>query len=339
MIRIKKLSVFFLLMILAPSLSGAAEQYPGLDDEIKSYKKRYFAKKELYFGLGPIYRIDNLKWSVASDPTGNVTPNVKNEARWENAKLVGVKAFADLPVLLKSRKLALFLSGVTSQAWAADQGGKVYYNSYNGNNRTDKNREIIGNFDPSRAADYELTIKNRNSFSRTNKKYVISTFAGYAMSEQNFRINRSYTVESTNSSEVGKTQNLSSKYYASWSGPIVGASFFSEVNDSHQFTFLAKYHHAKYRAKSDWNIDSSQNYQHPKSFTHEADGYGIIGEIEYRIRYDTGISTYVSLEGKMYKTRDGKAKYFLSDGSQNTVKLHPVSWTSYVTSVGMAFDF
>ena len=85
--------------------------------------------------------------------------------------------------------------------------------------------------------------------------------------------------------------------------------------------------------------NSSQNYQHPKSFSHKANGYGLIGEVEYRIRYDVGVSTSLSFEAKMYKTSDGQATYFLADGSQNTVKLNPVSWISYVTSVGVAYDF
>jgi hypothetical protein len=102
--------------------------------------------------------------------------------------------------------------------------------------------------------------------------------------------------------------------------------------------FSVEYHFLnRYRAKANWNL--REDFDHPVSFTQEADGRGICLNGEWRIcpwpRWDLQfIATF-----QTWKTEKGTIRFFNADGTSGTSRLNEVHWTSHSFMAGVTYHF
>ena len=98
-----------------------------------------------------------------------------------------------------------------------------------------------------------------------------------------------------------------------------------------------EYHWAMYYAQADWNL--RQDFDHVKSFEHEAQGSGI--------RLTAGIGTHftakwsldVGYTQQQWSTEDGVDNVYLSDGSQLETQLNEVNWESRAIGIALRYHF
>ena len=175
---------------------------------------------------------------------------------------------------------------------------------------------------------------------------MIAPLVGYSYSKQNLRITNGRQVISTRAPAPGVgplSGRLNSTYFARWTGPWVGCDLLYRVGerDSNdwlmQFGLSAELHYADYYAEGNWNLRS--NFEHPKSFEHDAEGYGIRISGEWMLPLSTRWNLTMTANYQYWDTGTGTDRKFLSNGSTVATLLNGVTWSSSSFIVGASYLF
>ena len=145
---------------------------------------------------------------------------------------------------------------------------------------------------------------------------------GYSYHEQNLHLKDGAVVAPV----YNEIDGLDSSYDTEWSGPWLGTKATYTPSERWQFSVDLEYHWADYYAEADWNL--RDDFQHPKSFVHKADGKGFVGKVgvscQLTQRWSVGFNAVYS----DWKTDDGIDKLYLVDGAVLKSRLNEVNWTS-----------
>ena len=301
--------------------------------EAKSFlgaEKKKSTRLETDFGLGAGYRVDELDWNIAGDINGN-NPNVLSELTWEDVESYQVKLQGSLvwPNIIAFK-------GSADYAWIFD--GENQDSDYLGDNRTLEFSRSNNSTDDGYLWDISLAVGYPLRFGQT----VIGTFTplvGYSYHEQNLKIsNGNQTIP-----DLGPFSDLDSSYNSEWKGPWIGFEMRFKARQiktvAHQFEpyFSYEYHWADFHAEADWNL--RDDFAHPKSFEHDADGSGWKVDTGVNFRFHRNWAMSFKYEYQTWSTDSGTDKVFFSDGSTGRTKLNEVNWTSYALSLGVSLSF
>jgi hypothetical protein len=75
------------------------------------------------------------------------------------------------------------------------------------------------------------------------------------------------------------------------------------------------------------------------SFTHEADGYGVVADLSGRYRFTDYFALLVSGYYQYWSAKDGTDTVFFSDGQVLSTKLNEVIWQSFGFNLGLQLLF
>ncbi|MCX4187788.1 TonB-dependent receptor [Methylophaga sp. OBS4] len=298
---------------------------PVLSHNIPRTRKQTlsYTRADIYFKTG--YRRDELDWNIAG-PNG--TPNILSELSWDDLEIATINAGATL---------------YTGNNWLFNLD-LVYGRIYNGDNQ-----------------DSDYLGDNRTfEFSRSNNGadegdvYDISVYAGYrwqwlqnniARGEVRPLLGLSYHAQNlkiVNGFQTlpafGPFSGLDSSYDATWFGPWLGLDTLLSFTDKFNLTVGVEYHYAFYDATANWNLRT--DFAHPESFTHEAEGYGLISRVEARYQLDPRLTLDMSLNYQHWQAdRNGKDKTFFADGTSAEIELNEVNWRSFGANLGITYAF
>ena len=175
---------------------------------------------------------------------------------------------------------------------------------------------------------------------------VVAPLLGYSLNRQNLRIQDGNQVISTRSPApaVGPlSDQLNSTYFARWNGPWIGCDLRYRAGDQNpyfhpmQFGLSAELHYADYYGEGNWNLRS--NLCHPKSFEHDAEGYGICISGEWLIALTPHWNLNLTADYQYWDTGTGTDRKFLDGGGTAATLLNGVTWTSSSFMVGANYNF
>ena len=142
---------------------------------------------------------------------------------------------------------------------------------------------------------------------------------------------------------LGSFDGLDSTYETQWWGPWIG--FDMVVNIKKLMAYIPplsiragyEYHWAEYYAQADWNL--REDFRHPKSFEHEADGTGSVMGVELRAHISERWSLTFGYETEEWSAEDGIDRVFLANGATISTRLNEVNWESTTAQLGFMFRF
>ena len=300
-----------------PKLTKGAEKNTGLPFET-----------EFVFSAG--YRRDDLDWNIAGDINGN-NPNILSELTWEDLESYQLK--------LQNKTVIpniFYLRGSVSYGWIYD--GQVQDSDYFGDDRTfefsrSNNSADDGDvWDASVGIGYPFRIGG-------NEIFTITPLVGYSHHEQNLTLTDGYQTIPA----LGAFPGLDSTYETQWKGPWIGLDLHFKAKEIETWPqrfetyFSVEYHWADYDAEADWNLRS--DFEHPKSFEHEADGNGWIAGVGFNFFFNPNLLLNFNYDYQDWSTDDGTNKVFFANGTTAKTRLNEINWTSHTLSLGINYRF
>jgi len=111
-----------------------------------------------------------------------------------------------------------------------------------------------------------------------------------------------------------------------------------QFSESFTLAWNLEYHYANYDSTANWNLRG--DLAHPESFTNEADGYGLIGDIGGELRLKQNLSLNLEVRYQDWQADShGKQTVFLSDGSSVNQPFNGVYWKSFGANIGLVYVF
>jgi len=295
---------------------------------IAKKKHRIF---EIDFTFSAGYRNDDLDWNIGGYLLPDDYVNVLSELTWDDLESYQVKFQGRLifPNIIALR-------GIADYGWIFD--GDNQDSDFAGDDRTLEFSRSNNSADDGDVRDLSLAIGYPI---RTGRKVIgtITPLAGYSHHEQNLEISDGYQTIP----HLGAFDGLDSTYDTEWHGPWLGIDLNFRAPAIKSFaqrweTFISyEYHWADYEAEADWNL--RDNFKHPKSFSHDADGNGWILRTGFNLMLDRHIALNFNYEYQDWSTDGGRDKIYFADGTTATTRLNEVNWTSYSLSLGISLRF
>lgn len=270
------------------------------------------------------YRMDNLKWNIAGTTAGT-NPNILSELEWKDIESYQAKA------KLRSMGKLVYFRAYADYAWIFE--GENRDSDYAFDNRTgefsrSENKADDGNlWDAS--AGIGLAFQGGG---KTKSSFYVAPLVGFSYHRQDLRIREGNQVIPP----TGPFPGLDSKYRADWYGPWAGLDL-SYRFDKLRLSASVEGHLAEYEAEADWNL--RDDFQHPVSFEHTADGQGIIVTVEGDYAVTDNVAINLSYDYQDWETDEGTDKTFFANGTVGETRLNEVKWDSNAFMVGIKFMF
>ncbi|MDN5288678.1 MAG: hypothetical protein JWR38_4952 [Mucilaginibacter sp.] len=273
-------------------------------------------EKKLQVSLATGYQQENFHWSIAGNSNGQ-NPNVYSELKWQHVGGQTINATAQWNVwkrfsLYADYSKQFILSGtVTDTDYGADnRSNATYHETFN----ADKGNTQSWN------AGAGFILFNDALFS-------LIPYAGYGISKQSLHLfDRS-----------GNFPELNSTYQASWKGPFIKVTSSIWIIQQLKFVADVTYNQVSYNANANWNL--IQTFQHPVSYRHHANGYGINagGQFVYAVYHY--LSVHAGGGYFSWKTGSGTDELYLKSGETDKTQLNEAVRNGFNLQGGLSLAF
>lgn len=320
-----------------PTVSLAADR-PAVAENYRE-PERYDAEPEFQFDyyIEGGYRQDDLDWTIAH-PSGS--PDVLSELQWKDVESAMVETGIDITYADHWHAEGKF-------AYGQIVDGRNQDSDYDQDNRQGEFSRSYSVTDD--GATIEVSGALGYHFDIGSKKFAprlrLTPKVGYAFHTQQFNDTNGVLVISNSDNEfeiemppLGHFAGLDSTYEATFFGPWGGLETQLFLTDRVSLESSIEYHWVDYEGTGNWNL--RDDFQHPKSFTHKAEGEGIVASASghYRITPSWTISLSADYQKWKANNKGIDTKYF-SDGSIGEMRFHGVNWDSFGFNLGMAYRF
>lgn len=292
---------------------------------------------ETEFSLTSGLRKDELEWSIAGNGI-----NVLSELSWSDVESYQV-AIGNLTRLKNNVRIR----GQFNYAVIMD--GKVRDSDYGSNGAADEWSRSISETDGDQL--WDITAGGGYTFFFSGNRLAVSPMLGISYHKQNLRIQNGRQVVSepnpfggSNPPPVGPlSSQLDSSYCTRWVGPWIGCDLHYKpkmhppVHHSMEFRFTMELHWADYYGEGNWNLRG--DLQNPKSFEHEANGFGINITAQWLIHMADQWDITLTASHQDWSTGSGTDRKFLASGGISTTRLNEVHWQSTSYMMGVVHRF
>jgi hypothetical protein len=280
------------------------------------------------------YRTDKLNWHIAGNLQGT-HPNIQSELTWSDLKIFQIK-IANRTVI----KDHLYLRGYLD--YGKIISGENRDSDYNGDDRTIEFSRSLNRSDGNHVLDGSVGIGPRFSFSGST--LTLCPLIGYALSEQDLNmVDGNQALTWPGGPPLGPIAGLNSRYEAYWKGPWIGvdlllsAPFENGPFKKIDVIVTGEYHWVDYDADANWNLRS--DFAHPVSFSHEADGNGIVASVDLFFEINRHLGWQVGMDVTEMTTDAGVDRTYFSDGRTSDTRLNEVRWRSFTVETGISYQF
>jgi hypothetical protein len=280
-------------------------------------------------GVSAGMRTDDLKWNISGSPQGD-NPNVLSELKWEDIEIRQVQATGSLLMTHKTFYWPQTLLSI-SYGYGDITDGKNYDADYSGDDRTDRNSLIINDADDGDVRDFSLAIGP--SFHSPDDRWSFVPQIGYSYHEQNLTLTNGKQVDPN----LMLIPDLDSTYQTEWEGPWIGGEIVFKSNSNWSLMSRVEYHWFDYYAEADWNLRN--DFKHPKSFDHRADGDGLVIDLQWQYRLTEHWSFGLQGHYLDWQTDHGDDRLFLANGEVLPTRLNQVTWRSVAMNAGIVYLF
>ena len=318
-------AVLFLGLLTAAGASSAMSPTSGEDA----------SAFETVFSLSTGLRTDDLNWNIASNRMGG-TPNILSELTWDDLEIFQLaQTFESRFVKAGNGQKVLYMRAKLSYGWIYD--GKNQDSDYLGDNRTLEFSRSNNSADGGQVWDGSIGFGPRFAFG--TDYFELIPLIGYSYHEQRLTITDGVQTVP----EAGPFPGLHSSYDTQWYGPWIGLDVTLGVGQrlgsfkNVVFFGSFEYHWADYYAQADWNL--RDDFAHPKSFEHEANGRGYMVTMGARLYFNPRWALTLAYDLADWETDPGVDRVFFSDGGISETRLNEVNWESRTISLGISFWF
>jgi hypothetical protein len=326
-------SLVCILLAIQVSVLSAAPVLPHTSSSVKNQEKNRKPKTiEIEAGYG--YRQARLDWNIAGDLQGN-NPDVLSELKWKD--LLIHEFHLDTRVNLNK---SFILKGSINYGVIVD--GDNRDSDYAADNREEEFSRSNNDADQGNTLDTLLGVGYR--FRLISESCSVIPLVGYSYHRQNLTMRDGYqTITWAGGPPLGSFRGLDSTYDAKWQGPWIGLEMiletekFAKTLPPISFYVAWEYHWADYYAEADWNL--RDDFMHPRSFEHEADGTGMVTSLGVCLRLNDKWSVRLGYETEEWSTEEGVDKLFLSNDTVVKTRLNEVNWHSDVIQIGCSVRF
>ena len=284
-----------------------------------------------YGGVGQ--RKGELRWNIASDASGNKTPNILSELTFADLSIFEIQGGVDIRfnqgMLQNFRIEGNIKSGTNSDGLVTDS-------DYDGDNRTEEYSRSESSPDGSTTFDGKFIIGYEMQWS---EHIVITPLVGYRYNRQSLKMKDGEQILDTRPVALSLgpfSSELNSTYEAEWNSAIFGLDTQYRTR-KHQLSLRLEFTLSDYYAEANWNLRS--DFAHPKSFAHWARGTGNNIEFKYQYNVTPLFSLWVSYRLEDWTTNEGDDVVYFSDGEKAGTQLNEVVWESTAQSAGFSLNF
>ncbi|MFT3848575.1 MAG: hypothetical protein QM739_07785 [Propionivibrio sp.] len=282
-----------------------------------------------YFRLTSGYRNDETSFNIASDASGNATPNIISELTWEmpNAEIRFDAGWTHASGFTLRGHLAyartVFDGRVQDSDYALDDRQAEFSRSYS---------------DPegSTARDLSLGVGWRVPLAAG---HVLTPMIGLARYSGHYRMRDGEQVLSNYGFGVplGDFAGLDSTYEPEWRSGWIGLESVSRPNSRLTVRAGLKHHWFSYEADADWNLRTT--FAHPVSFRQTGHGTGWEADLGADWAFLPQHSLTFDLSGRSLRLEDGNNVFFYANGQSHAQQLNGVFNDSWALRLGYRFDY
>jgi len=323
-------------VIQADTTSGDSAQAPAATDfpsgPIAYQSTEDGLTTQVYAGFS--LRKAKLDWNIAGQTDGT-NPNILSELTWDNLDIselnLGFRSYMEQGIYLGGYlNYGRIVSGKNqdSDYYLDDRQGEFSRS----NNRCDDGSTI----DISLGTGYALPMPT--------DIITLIPLVGFSFHQQNLTITDGFqTVTWAQGPPLGPFPGLDSSYSAQWWGPWVGMELQLDIDTGWKFLqriypFAGlEYHWAKYYAQADWNLRT--DFEHPKSFEHEASGSGLRVQAGFGTRFSGKWSLEFRYTQEKWSAENGIDRIFLNDGTRLETSFNAVNWESSSAGLFVRYQF
>jgi hypothetical protein len=298
------------------------------------------AEVDMVFFLATGYRVDQLDWNIAGYLGGDYF-NVLSELTWKDLEIYQIQ-LSNQTLINKS----IYLRASIGKGEIVN--GKNQDSDYNGNNRTQE--WLRSNNATDDGSVFDLSIGAGYRFNLLDQKLHIAPLFGFSHHEQKLIITDGNTTVSVKPSgknidppPLGPFDGLHSTYKTNWNGPWIGLDLLYDLNrkfswfsNSH-LALSVEQHWADYSATANWNL--IDRFAHPKSFSHHADGQGVVFRADWIADFAERWSMSIGYVYQRWKAESGTDRTYFAWGEVTETRLNEVNWesTAFMLAVGYRF--
>jgi hypothetical protein len=335
---------FLTLLVMFFGLSFGDVWAQNVADDEKIVDVNYDAKKKVYdiaksretkFQLYADYgaRVDQVNWNIASDLSGNNTPNVLSELTWRKLKITQTQIGGYIPLLkthIGEVPGELMVHGYYSKGNV--NSGENQDSDYDGDNRTG---EFSRSYSKTKGTvtDFSVDLRYRVPIFVDRDNYFITPLFGYSQSRQNLTDYDGY--QSIPNTGAFSGVNAISKF--KWSGPFVGVNFEVYAGKRNKFELTGEYHAVNYNVTADWVL--RDDLQHPQSFKQKASGSGAVLDLKYKFKVMENLSLGLVGSLRNFQVSNGTITFYNADGTVGQQKLNDANWSSKSLMAEIALNF
>ena len=278
------------------------------------------------------YRVGDFDWSIAGDPSEG--PDVLSELSYNDLQIFQLRVEGD--VTLTGRWVARL--GVS---FGEILNGESRDSDYGGDGRTLEWSRSIAETDGDELID--VVVGLGYEFWPGEKQVVrVVPLVGVSYSEQNLRSTNGQQTLSDGEiaalfeigvPPLGSFEGLDSTYQTDWLGPWIGVEAELPRGNRWGLSGRAAYHWADYEAEADWNL--REDFEHPRSFKHEADGTGIVANAAGYFKPSGTYRLYLRVDYEDWSTDAGIHQTYFSDGRRPVTRFNGANWESWTISFGV----
>ncbi|ANI88129.1 hypothetical protein A9P82_01655 [Arachidicoccus ginsenosidimutans] len=256
-----------------------------------------YLKKKLKIEFGTNYSVDNFKWSIAGNQQGK-NPNVLSEITYKSIKRFGIAMNLHYNITNQ-----FFFNVTLNHLYTIN--GQVTDIDYAGDNRTYPNSQLLfkskkgkeNMFNP--YIDY-LILKD--------KKINLVIGIGYNVTKNSYY----FTSE--------QASDIKTIYYPTWQAAQLHTMLTSHLFNKFAIELRINESYLFYHATANWLLRT--DFNHPKSFTDKAQGYGTDLDLEFKYCLFKHITINLSGIYSNWKTNAGIDVLYLSNGSNTRTKMN-----------------
>jgi hypothetical protein len=299
--------------------------------------QKLFNDAEIELSLNSGLRTDELDWSIAGNGV-----NVLSELEWSDIESYQVALSGGIQFKNRVYIRAGF-------SYASIDDGTVRDSDYGLDNRRAEWSRSISETDGDEL--YDISGGAGYSFYFYQNRFTVTPLIGLSYHKQNLRIqNGTQVVSGSNPFGSGNpppegplSSQLNSTYFARWFGPWVGVDLRFKpkmrplVRHAMELRLSLELHWADYYGEGNWNLRTA--FRHPKSFEHEADGFGINVTAQWMVQLVERWDLTITASHQDWSTGTGTDRKFLSAGGTSTTRLNEVNWESTSLMAGVTYRF
>jgi hypothetical protein len=295
---------------------------------------------DMVLSLAAGYRVDRLDWNIAGYLDGDYW-NVLSELTWKDLEIFQVQLRNKTVIKKRIYLRASFGRGEI-------YNGRNRDSDYNGNNRT--NEWLRSNNATDDGTVFDFSVGAGYQFNFLNQKLHIAPLGGFSHHEQELIISDGNTTISVkppgknlDPPPLGPFSGLNSRYSARWDGPWIGVDMSYDWNRkmgwflNHHLALSIEKHWANYSATADWNL--IERFAHPKSFTHQADGQGVVLNADWILDFTQRCSMHLNYDYQRWTTGSGVDRTYFSWGEVAETRLNEVNWESSALMLAVSYRF